>query len=60
MHQPKNTATINYFFTSFLTLKHLDYHLKGTTSERPAEMYGEDNDPQLCIVDCIKRYRIPI
>ena len=35
--------------TSFLTQKHLNYHLKGTTSEKSAELYGEGNERQLCV-----------
>ena len=35
--------------TSLLTQKHLNYHLKGTTSEKSAELYGEGNERQLCI-----------
>ena len=31
------------------------YHLKGTSSEKSAEMYGEGNERQLCIGDCNKR-----
>ena len=38
--------------TSYLTQKHLNYHLKGTTSEKSAEMYGEGNERQLCVGDC--------
>ena len=39
-------------FTSFLSQKHLNYHLKGTTSERSAEIYGEDNERLPCVGDC--------
>ena len=38
--------------TSFLTQKHLNYHLKGTTSENSAELYSEGNERQLCVGDC--------
>ena len=37
-------------FTSFFTQKHLNYHLKGTTSERSAELYGEGNERQLMVL----------
>ena len=37
----------HFYFYFILTQKHLDlldHHLKGTTSERPAEIYGEGNE----------------
>ena len=37
--------------TSFFTQKHLNYYLKGTTSEKFAEVYGEGNERQLCVGD---------
>ena len=43
MQLPENIATL-IIFNSFETQKHLKYHLKGTTSERSAEMYGEANE----------------
>ena len=41
-----------FIITSFLTQKHINYHLKGTTSEKFADMYGEGNERQLCVGDC--------
>ena len=38
-----------FIITSFLTQKHLNYHLKGTSSEKSAELYGEGNERQLCV-----------
>ena len=38
-----------FIISSFLTQKQLNYHLKGTTSEKSAELYGEGNERQLCI-----------
>ena len=29
------------------------YHLKGTTSEKSAEMHGEGNERQLCVGDIV-------
>ena len=40
------------FITSFLTQKHLNFHLKWTTSEKSAEMCGEGNGRQLCVGHC--------
>ena len=48
MQLPENNATIITFYF-ILTQKHLNYHLKGTTSERSAELDGENNERQLCV-----------
>ena len=48
MQLPENNATIITFYF-ILTQKHLNYHLKGTTSERSAELDGESNERQLCV-----------
>ena len=50
MQLPENIATI-IIFTPFFSQKHLNYHLKGATSEMSAEMYGEGNERQLCVED---------
>ena len=44
-----------FIITSFLTQKHLNYHLKGTSSEKSAELYGEGNKQQICVGDWIYR-----
>ena len=50
MQLPENNATINYYFIFDLeTFKY--YHLKGTTSEKSAELYDEGNERQLFVVD---------
>ena len=51
MQLPENIATI-IIFTSFFTQTHLNYHSKGTTSDRSAELYGDGNERQLCVGDC--------
>ena len=50
MQLPENIATINYYFIFDRETFEL-YHLKGTTSERSAELYGEGNERQLCVGD---------
>ena len=42
-----------FIISSFLTQKQLNYHLKGTTSEKSAELYGEGNERQLCVGDTV-------
>ena len=44
--------------TSFLTQKHLNYHLKGTTSEKSTELYGDVNERQLCVGDWINWFAV--
>ena len=46
MQLPENITTNNYYF--IFDSEHLNYHLKRTTSEKSAELYGEDNERQLC------------
>ena len=50
MQLPENIATI-IILTPFFSQKDLNYHLKGTSSERSAELYGEGNERQLCVED---------
>ena len=49
MQLPKNITTNNYYF--IFDPEHLNYRLKQTTSEKTAELYGEDNERQLCVGD---------
>ena len=49
MQLPENITTNNYYF--IFDPEHLNYHLKQTTSENTAELYGEDNERQLCVGD---------
>ena len=49
-----------FIITSFLTQKHLNYNLKGTTSEKSAELHGEGNERQLCVGDWLAWFPGPV